>query len=192
MFLILTHVKNKSHCSTTASGLFIVLLCNPLVFATTVSVFACSSLPHWVELKLVVGVEKFVSHWFPPGPFKATAEQQWLKKKRRSAASHNSVTGKWNHVSERKAIRIFNYLSYWSIVCRSADLSWLCPCIALPFSHSVAVMSGRVVMLCWFIAWLAKWNRDGKCLSLWRPLDRNTCDAQGQLTVLTVMGPHLS
>lgn len=55
-----------------------------------------------------------------------------------------------------------------------------------------AVMSGREAMLCWFIAWLPKWNLDGMCLSLGHHLDRNTCDAWGQLTAPSGMGSCVS
>lgn len=108
------------------------------------------------------------------------------------------MTGKWKYL--KKAIRISNYLSWEGIVCGSAELSALCPSVSL-FPISVflslsgslrAVMSGREAMLCWFIAWLLKWNLDGIRLSVGHRLDRNTCDAQGRLTAPSGISSPLS
>lgn len=83
-------------------------------------------------------------------------------------------------------IRTVLALSLYVIVSLSISLS-LCLSDTL-----CALMSGRVEMLCWFIAWLPKWNLDGMCLSLGHHLERNTCDAQGQLTAPLGMGSSLS
>lgn len=64
--------------------------------------FGCSLSPHWVKLQPAVGLEKSVSHWFPPGPSATEAERQW-KLKQESATPHNSMTVKRNTISSKQS-----------------------------------------------------------------------------------------
>ena len=66
-----------------------------------------------------------LSHRFPPGPSVTDAERQW-KLKQESATPHKFHDSEMKHYL-KKAITISNTFLRGGVVCRSAELSLLCP-----------------------------------------------------------------
>lgn len=125
------------------------------------------------------------SQWFPPGPSGTDAEWQ-CKLKQECPTSHNSMTVKWNTISRKQSDSQITSLGGTLFADQQnclCSVPYVIVSLSLCLSNTLcAVMSGRVAMLCWFIAWLLKGNLDGMCLLFSHHLEGNTCDAQGQPT----------